>query len=202
VRRQQVGLLSNYETRYTPPSVLKQSTPTKTTKNWAASRYPVPRLSCERAYRGELTAFRSDDTNRIRPSSPDGQRRALLLGRAEGPRNVLRVHEGGVGDHEVRPADLHRRRAVRTNVGCRHRQRAGGIAVADVEGAGRRLGRLVRGLRVLRTAVDALGGPRDADIHRVLALAEPRFLERHGDRVGAHIGDIGENEMGAHGESL
>ncbi len=146
-------------------------------------------------------AVRSDDTNRIRPSSPDGQRRALLLGRAEGPRNVLRVAEGGVGDREVRPADHHRRRAWRTNVGCRHRQRAGGLAVADVEGAGRRHGLLVRGLRVFRTGVDALGGPREADIHRVQAVAEPSFLERHGDRVGGHTGDVGEIEVGAGRES-
>jgi len=45
------------QTNRSPPSVLKQTAPTKTTKNWAARRYPVPRLSCERGYRGELTAL-------------------------------------------------------------------------------------------------------------------------------------------------
>ena len=125
---------------------------------------------------------------------------ALRERRAEGPRNAYRVVELGVGDHEVRPADLHRRRAGRTKVG-RRRQRAVGLAVADAEDAGRRHGLLVRGLRVFRTGVDALGGPREGDRHRVQAVAEPSFLERHGDRVGGHTGDIGEKEVRAGRES-
>jgi hypothetical protein len=45
VRREQVELLSHYETPENPPSVLKQSAHIATKKNSAAVRHRVPRLS-------------------------------------------------------------------------------------------------------------------------------------------------------------
>src|SRR6266542_7057709 len=74
----------------------------------------------------------------------------------EGPRNAYRVIERGVRDHQVRKSERHRWRAGRSNGDC-VRQRAGGLTVADTEGVANQKARLVLGLRVVRTGVDALG---------------------------------------------